>query len=119
MTDTLNNVVEVDFTNFRSCNASSPMDLYTMSGNVIIPLTAAGHFFFISTDHCSCGQKVDIRILSGPSPKSPTTTKPRQEEEHGNENENNAAVKAASFFITTFSIFLSVIVGSGANVGTV
>ncbi|RZC72928.1 hypothetical protein C5167_048417 [Papaver somniferum] len=112
----LNNLVEVNLTSFRNCDGSSAMNVYDTSGSVIIPLTAVSHLFFISSFHCCCGQKVDIRVLSVPAnpppPKSPTQPKPRREEKHGEENKDDHTVKTAPGFIIACSVVFAVIVGS-------
>ncbi|KAI3903659.1 hypothetical protein MKW98_032313 [Papaver atlanticum] len=58
--NTTNNVLEVAFTDYRSCEATSPLVTYN-TGNDTIPITKL-HQYFISGNHvyCNNGLKVDI-----------------------------------------------------------
>ncbi|KAG9456453.1 hypothetical protein H6P81_000961 [Aristolochia fimbriata] len=73
------NVLQVNQSDFRSCNASSPIASHT-SGNDSIAIKRKGHYFFICgfPGHCAGGQKVDIRVVavvSAPA-AAPTTSPP-------------------------------------------
>ncbi|XVF32579.1 hypothetical protein REPUB_Repub17cG0094200 [Reevesia pubescens] len=59
----LHNVVRVTHQNFKSCNATSPISVYS-SGSDTIELTRPGHFYFICglPGHCLSGQKVHIQV---------------------------------------------------------
>lgn len=59
----LNNVVRVTHQNFKSCNATSPIAVYS-SGADTINLTRPGHLYFICSipGHCLAGQKVNIEV---------------------------------------------------------
>ncbi|KAB2016188.1 hypothetical protein E1A91_D08G080600v1 [Gossypium mustelinum] len=58
-----NNVVRVTHQNFKSCNATSPIAVYS-SGADTINLTRPGHLYFICSipGHCLAGQKVNIEV---------------------------------------------------------
>ncbi|KAI3981377.1 hypothetical protein MKX01_001822 [Papaver californicum] len=67
------NVIEVNHTDYRTCNQTRPVVMYT-SGNDSITIMKRGHYYFISgfTGHCEGGQKVDIRVVpeSSTQPRS-------------------------------------------------
>ncbi|KAI3950767.1 hypothetical protein MKW92_033336, partial [Papaver armeniacum] len=90
--DSLIDVVEVD--------ASLPMDTYKTSGKVIVPLTAVGRTFYISSVHCKRGMKVDIKVLSRPIPKPKLEEEPKENPHHAK-------------FLKAAAIFVSAIVGAG------
>ncbi|KAI3951688.1 hypothetical protein MKW92_025207 [Papaver armeniacum] len=62
------NVIEVNHTDFRTCNQSRPVVTYS-SGSDSITIKNRGHYYFICgfPDHCEGGQKVDIRVIPEPS----------------------------------------------------
>ncbi|KAK6156618.1 hypothetical protein DH2020_010866 [Rehmannia glutinosa] len=65
-------VLEVTEENYKSCNKSNPIKLYS-DGNTKITLDKSGPFFFISgaEGHCDKGQKVEIKVLSSNHGHSP------------------------------------------------
>ncbi|XP_021279782.1 mavicyanin-like [Herrania umbratica] len=62
----LHNVLRVTHQNFKSCNATFPIAVYS-SGSDTIELTRPGHFFFICglPGHCLSGQKLHIEVAHG------------------------------------------------------
>ncbi|WRX07790.1 Phytocyanin domain - like 1 [Theobroma cacao] len=60
------NVLRVTHQNFKSCNATFPIAVYS-SGSDTIELTRPGHFFFICglPGHCLSGQKLHIEVAHG------------------------------------------------------
>ncbi|KAI3943936.1 hypothetical protein MKW92_023561 [Papaver armeniacum] len=62
------NVIEVNHTDYRTCNRSRPVVTYS-SGSDSITIKNRGHYYFICgfPDHCEGGQKVDIRVIPEPS----------------------------------------------------
>ncbi|XP_026384975.1 mavicyanin-like [Papaver somniferum] len=71
------NVIEVNHTDFRTCNQSRPVVKYT-SGNDSITINKRGHYYFIcgTPSHCEDGQKVDIRVVPESSKQSTTPSAP-------------------------------------------
>ncbi|KAI3829681.1 hypothetical protein L1987_03809 [Smallanthus sonchifolius] len=69
-------VARVSYTDFLTCNATSPYTTFT-SGKDSFTIKYPGHYFFICTQstHCQGGQKVDIRVpvAGGHSVPQPTT----------------------------------------------
>ncbi|XP_044494495.1 mavicyanin-like [Mangifera indica] len=67
------NVKQVTHKDFKSCNATSAMAVYT-SGSDSITLNNTGHHYFMCgfPGHCEAGQKVDIMVT--PVSLSPTTS---------------------------------------------
>ncbi|OVA05477.1 Plastocyanin-like [Macleaya cordata] len=91
---TFHNVMQVNITDYKSCNATAPMATYK-TGKDSITIKKHGHYFFLCgvPKHCDAGQKVDIRVVSdapspsgssspasspspSPSPSSPSTPAP-------------------------------------------
>ncbi|GAU24889.1 hypothetical protein TSUD_116130 [Trifolium subterraneum] len=66
------NVMRVNRTMYKSCDASAPFKTFT-TGNDSIRLTKGGHHFFLCgvPGHCQIGQKVDINIKVPASAKAP------------------------------------------------
>lgn len=62
------NVMQVIHSEYKACNASSPISTHT-TGNDSITITSHGHHFFVCgvPGHCQAGQKVDINVLRSPS----------------------------------------------------
>lgn len=62
------NVMQVIHSEYKDCNASSPISTHT-TGNDSITITTHGHHFFVCgvPGHCQAGQKVDINVLRSPS----------------------------------------------------
>ncbi|KAK8485746.1 hypothetical protein V6N13_045925 [Hibiscus sabdariffa] len=62
-----NNVVRVTHQNYNSCNATSPIALYS-SGSDTINLTRPGHYYFICSlpGRCLAGQKVNFEATVPP-----------------------------------------------------
>ncbi|KAI3874840.1 hypothetical protein MKW98_019413 [Papaver atlanticum] len=75
------NVIEVNHTDYRTCNQSRPVVTYT-SGNDSITIKQRGHYYFICgiPGHCEEGQKVDIRVYpdssTQPSKAAPSAPAP-------------------------------------------
>lgn len=71
------NVLQVNHTDFRACNAKAPITTYT-SGNDSITIKRSGHLYFLCgfTGHCLAGQKVDIRVSSPSGPSSSPSAAP-------------------------------------------
>ncbi|XP_052191048.1 mavicyanin-like [Diospyros lotus] len=69
------NVMRVNHTGYRSCNASNPIATHT-SGNDSITINTHGHHFFMCgvPGHCQAGQKVDINVLHTPVAPPPSVT---------------------------------------------
>lgn len=62
------NVMQVIHSEYKACNASSPISTHT-TGNDSITIDTHGHHFFVCgvPGHCQAGQKVDINVLRSPS----------------------------------------------------
>ncbi|KAH6808861.1 Cupredoxin superfamily protein [Perilla frutescens var. frutescens] len=62
------NVMQVIHSEYKACNASSPISTHT-TGNDSITINSHGHHFFVCgvPGHCQAGQKVDINVLRSPS----------------------------------------------------
>ncbi|GMI73820.1 hypothetical protein HRI_001051300 [Hibiscus trionum] len=62
-----NNVVRVTHQNYNSCNATSPIAIYS-SGSDTINLTRPGHYYFICSlpGRCLSGQKVNFEATLPP-----------------------------------------------------
>ncbi|KAI3997363.1 hypothetical protein MKX01_003166 [Papaver californicum] len=72
----LHNVVQVTHENYKKCNASSPIKIFT-SGNDTIPIKTNGHFYYICgvPTHCEMyEQKVDIRVVTRVTPTQLSAT---------------------------------------------
>lgn len=71
------NVLQVNHTNFRSCNAKAPITTYA-TGNDSITIKRSGHLYFLCgfPGHCLAGQKVDIRVSSPSGPSSSPSAAP-------------------------------------------
>ncbi|XP_057771748.1 mavicyanin-like [Salvia miltiorrhiza] len=65
------NVMQVIHSEYKACNASSPISTHT-TGNDSLTIDTHGHHFFVCgvPGHCQSGQKVDINVLRSPSPSS-------------------------------------------------
>ncbi|KAL1543232.1 mavicyanin-like [Salvia divinorum] len=63
------NVMQVVHSEYKACNASSPISTHT-TGNDSIAINTHGHHFFVCgvPGHCQSGQKLDINVLRSPSP---------------------------------------------------
>ncbi|KVH94407.1 mavicyanin-like [Cynara cardunculus var. scolymus] len=61
---TIDNVIRVSLSDFRSCNTSAPIKTFN-SGNDSFTIKAPGHYYFTSgfSGHCKAGQKLDVRVL--------------------------------------------------------
>ncbi|WOG94845.1 hypothetical protein DCAR_0314142 [Daucus carota subsp. sativus] len=78
------NVLQVSYENYKSCNATNPIAIFT-TGNDSITIKSPAHFFYICgyPQHCQAGQKVDIRVPRSvapgpaPGPSLPPTSAPR------------------------------------------
>ncbi|KAD6120135.1 hypothetical protein E3N88_11406 [Mikania micrantha] len=67
---TIDNVILVTHSEFRSCDTSRPLKTYN-SGNDSFTIKSRGHYYFTSnfSGHCQGGQKLDVRVLhSSPHP---------------------------------------------------
>ncbi|RZC76175.1 hypothetical protein C5167_000294 [Papaver somniferum] len=71
----MHNVVQVNYTDYKNCNAASPIRTFT-SGKDTIPIKRKGHFWYICgiPGHCAMGQKVDIRVVPHVTQTPPSTT---------------------------------------------
>lgn len=60
---TFHNVLQVNRSDFHSCDATSPIATYT-TGNDSIVINSPGHYYYICgfVGHCQAGQKVDLRV---------------------------------------------------------
>nr|GEV86705.1 mavicyanin-like [Tanacetum cinerariifolium] len=74
---TIDNVVLVTHSHYRSCNTSAPIKVYD-SGNDTFTIKSRRHFFFTSSfpGHCEAGQKLYVRVqkpyhhVTAPPPSS-------------------------------------------------
>lgn len=66
--------MQVNPSNFRSCNISTPIRTYS-TGNDSIIIKIPGHYYYICgfQGHCQAGQKVDIRVLKDNNDQSSIT----------------------------------------------
>lgn len=76
----IHNVVQVNYTDYKNCNAASPIRTFT-SGKDTIPINRKGHYWYICgiPGHCAMGQKVDIRVVTHVTqtpPSTPTSSSP-------------------------------------------
>ncbi|ESQ51681.1 hypothetical protein EUTSA_v10017510mg [Eutrema salsugineum] len=60
----LNNVMEVSFKDYESCNPSSPLATYHSEYEPVL-LNRTGHFYFLCgvPGHCESGQKLHVLVL--------------------------------------------------------
>ncbi|KAK9086722.1 hypothetical protein Syun_029116 [Stephania yunnanensis] len=66
------NVMQVNPSDFKSCNSTAPpLAVYT-SGNDTVTFKMAGNYYFIcgAPGHCEAGQKVEIKVV----PSSPSSS---------------------------------------------
>ncbi|KAK9086739.1 hypothetical protein Syun_029133 [Stephania yunnanensis] len=66
------NVMQVNPSDFKSCNSTAPpLAVYT-SGNDVVTFKMAGNYYFIcgAPGHCEAGQKVEIKVV----PSSPSSS---------------------------------------------
>ncbi|KAI3832170.1 hypothetical protein MKW92_038466 [Papaver armeniacum] len=72
----MHNVVQVNYTDYKNCNAASPIRTLT-SGKDTIPINSKGHYWYICgiPGHCAMGQKVDIRVVTHVT-QTPTSSTP-------------------------------------------
>ena len=64
------NVLEVNKTDYESCNADHPLHNWTTgAGRDVVPLNVTRHFYFISgKGFCYGGMKVAIHVKNAPPP---------------------------------------------------
>ncbi|RZC66036.1 hypothetical protein C5167_009723 [Papaver somniferum] len=62
-----NNVMEFAYSDFVSCNPTSPLATYN-SGDDTVPITIDGHQYFISGNHVDCNNGLKLDILAYDSP---------------------------------------------------
>ncbi|KAK9086759.1 hypothetical protein Syun_029153 [Stephania yunnanensis] len=68
------NVMQVNPSDFKSCNSTAPpLAVYT-SGNDAVTFKMAGNYYFIcgAPGHCEASQKVEIKVV----PSSPSSSRP-------------------------------------------
>ena len=67
--NTSHNVIEVALEDYNSCNAASPIALYT-SGNDSITFDKPGNYYYLCgfPNHCQNGEKVIIKAVENPEP---------------------------------------------------
>lgn len=72
-----NDAMQVNVTDFKSCNADSPIAIYA-SGSVSITLNSSGDYYYIGSfpGHCQGGQKVHISVNSPAPPPAAAAAPP-------------------------------------------
>ncbi|KAI3520869.1 hypothetical protein L1887_10321 [Cichorium endivia] len=65
-----NDVLEVNKTNYETCNAEHPLHNYTTgAGRDVVPLNVTRHYYFISSKgFCYGGMKLHVHVINLPPP---------------------------------------------------
>lgn len=69
-----NDVLEVNKTNYETCNAEHPLHNYTTgAGRDVVPLNVTRDYYFISSKgFCYGGMKLHVHVINLPPPQAAT-----------------------------------------------